>query len=71
MTFTSLARNSPLSLAIAIAAFPDQTLISLALVIGPLIELPILSLISWVLNRMPYNGTRPDDIGTRYEQEGP
>lgn len=40
MTFTSLARNSPLSLAIAIAAFPDQPLISLALVIGPLIELP-------------------------------
>lgn len=71
LTFTSLARNSPLSLAIAIAAFPDQPLISLALVIGPLIELPILSLISWVLNRMPYNGTRPGDIGTRYEQEGP
>ena len=69
MTFTSLARNSPLSL--AIAAFPDQPLISLALVIGPLIELPILSPISWVLNRMPYNGTRPGDIGTRYEQKGP
>ena len=58
-------------MAIAIAAFPDQPLISLALVIGPLMELPILSLISWALNGMPYNGTRPGDIGTRYEQEGP
>lgn len=51
LSFTSLARNSPLSLAIAVAAFPDQPLISLALVIGPLIELPILSLISWALLR--------------------
>jgi hypothetical protein len=34
-----------------VAAFPDQPLVSLALVIGPLIELPILSLISWALLR--------------------
>lgn len=51
LSFTSLARNSPLSLAIAVAAFPAQPLISLSLVIGPLIELPILSLISWGLLR--------------------
>ena len=51
LSFTSLARNSPLSLAIAVAAFPHQPLVSLALVIGPLIELPILSLISWALLR--------------------
>lgn len=44
--FTTLARNSPLALAIAAAAFPDHPLISLALVIGPLIELPVLTLIA-------------------------
>jgi len=48
-TFTTLARNSPIALAIALAAFPDRPLIALALVIGPLIELPVLSLISRIL----------------------
>ncbi|MGF1587861.1 MAG: hypothetical protein ACFCU7_01205, partial [Pleurocapsa sp.] len=46
LIFTTLARNSPLSLAIAASAFPDHPLITLTLVIGPLIELPILILIS-------------------------
>ncbi len=46
LNFTTLARNSPLSLAIAVAAFPDYPLTALALVIGPLIELPVLSLIA-------------------------
>lgn len=49
LNFTTLARNSPLSLAIAVATFPEMPLVSLALVIGPLIELPILSIISNVL----------------------
>lgn len=47
--FTTLARNSPLSLAIALTAFPDRPLIALALVIGPLIELPTLTLIAQLL----------------------
>lgn len=51
LNFTTLARNSPLSLAIAVATFPDRPLISLALVIGPLIELPVLSIISGILGR--------------------
>ena len=51
LNFTTLARNSPLSLAIAVAAFPDRPLISLALVIGPLIELPSLTLIAGIINR--------------------
>ena len=51
LNFTTLARNSPLSLAIAVATFPDRPLISLALVIGPLIELPVLSLISGILRK--------------------
>lgn len=49
---TTLARNSPISLAIAKAAFPERPLIALALVIGPLIELPILVVVSQVLLRL-------------------
>ena len=51
LNMTTLARNSPLSLAIAVVTFPEQPLISLALVIGPLIELPVLSVISAILKR--------------------
>ena len=51
LNFTTLARNYPLSLAIAVATFPDKPLISLALVIGPLIELPVLSIVSAILLR--------------------
>lgn len=49
LSLTTLARNSPVSLAIAVAAFPDTPLIALALVIGPLIELPVLGLVSQTL----------------------
>ena len=47
--FTTLARNSPISLAIAVTSFPEEPIIALALIIGPLIELPILALISQIL----------------------
>lgn len=43
---TILSRNSPTALAIAVAAFPDEPLIPLALVVGPLLELPLLSVVS-------------------------
>ncbi|QZZ21184.1 arsenic resistance protein [Leptothermofonsia sichuanensis E412] len=46
---TTLARNSPLSLAIAASAFPHRPFIAIALIIGPLIELPVLALISQIL----------------------
>ncbi len=46
LTMTTLARNSPLALAIAINSFPGHELISIALVIGPLIELPVLYVVS-------------------------
>ncbi|MDR2943697.1 MAG: bile acid:sodium symporter [Methanosarcinales archaeon] len=52
LNLTTLARNSPLALAIAVSAFPEQPLISLVLVIGPLIELPILTIIAHVLLRI-------------------
>ncbi|MDR1297813.1 MAG: bile acid:sodium symporter [Deltaproteobacteria bacterium] len=41
---TTLARNSPVALTVAIGAFPDRPLIALALIVGPLIELPVLAL---------------------------
>ena len=54
LTMTTLARNSPLALAIAINSFPGQELIAIALVIGPLIELPVLYIVSrfvlWIKN---------------------
>lgn len=54
LTMTTLARNSPLALAIAINSFPGHELIAMALVIGPLIELPVLYIVSkfclWVKN---------------------
>ena len=46
LTMTTLARNSPLALAIAINSFPGHELISIALVIGHLIELPVLYIVS-------------------------
>ncbi|KAB8135729.1 arsenic resistance protein [Gracilibacillus oryzae] len=48
---TIIARNSPVSLAIAVTAFPDQPLIALALIIGPLIELPVLAIVAQILLR--------------------
>src|SRR5699024_418617 len=46
LSMTIIASNSPVSLAIAVRAFPKQPLIALALVIGPLIELPVLAIVS-------------------------
>lgn len=49
LSLTTLARNSPIALAIAVASFPEKPLIALALIIGPLIELPVLFLVSKIL----------------------
>lgn len=49
---TTIARNSPIALAIVVTAFPDQPLIALALIIGPLIELPVLAIVSQGLLRI-------------------
>ncbi|TDQ50292.1 arsenic resistance protein [Actinorugispora endophytica] len=46
LTMTATARNSPIALALAVAAFPDRPLIAVALVVGPLVELPVLALLS-------------------------
>lgn len=49
LVLTTMTRNSPVSLAIAVAAFPETPLIALVLVVGPLIELPDLGLVSQAL----------------------
>jgi ACR3 family arsenite efflux pump ArsB len=49
LSLTTLARNSPVALTVAVSAFPDMPLVALALVIGPLIELPTLGVVSKIL----------------------
>lgn len=49
LNLTTLARNSPIALAIAMTAFPEQPLIALTLVIGPLLELPVLAVAAQLL----------------------
>ncbi|MFD2830971.1 arsenic resistance protein [Corticicoccus populi] len=51
LNMTVAARNSPLALGIVIAAFPDEPLVAFVLVAGPLVELPVLALVSNVLLR--------------------
>jgi ACR3 family arsenite efflux pump ArsB len=43
LVFTTSARNSPVALAIAVIVFPSDPVIPLVLVMGPLIELPVLA----------------------------
>ncbi|MBS4008982.1 MAG: arsenic resistance protein [Clostridium sp.] len=66
--FTTLARNSPLSLAIAVYAFPDRPLIALSLVIGPLIELPILTMIAQLLLLLRKKGDKGTGLLTHYRK---
>ncbi len=49
LSCTTLARNSPIALAIALVAFPHEPMVAIALVVGPLMELPVLALISQAL----------------------
>lgn len=53
LTMTTTARNSPIALSIAVAAFPDRPLIAVALVIGPLIELPVLAVLAQIVRVRP------------------
>lgn len=49
LTLTTIAKNSPMTLGVALMAFPDEPLIHLIMVIEPLIELPALMLIAKLL----------------------
>ena len=53
----------PIALAIAVAAFPDRPLIAVALVVGPLLELPILAALAQLV-RAPSTqpGTKPPPV---------
>ncbi|BBG03411.1 MULTISPECIES: arsenic resistance protein [Pseudonocardia] len=53
LTMVVTARNSPIALAVAVAAFPDRPLIALALVAGPLLELPVLALVAQLVRVRP------------------
>jgi ACR3 family arsenite efflux pump ArsB len=52
LLFTTSARNSPISLAIVIITFPSEPIIALVLVMGPLIELPVLAINSTILKKI-------------------
>lgn len=49
LNLTTLARNSPIALAIAVAYFSDRPMIAVALIVGPLIEIPVLMAVSRIL----------------------
>jgi ACR3 family arsenite transporter len=51
LSCTTIARNSPLALAISYGLFPGEPLIQVAIVIGVLVELPALVVLVKVLNR--------------------
>ncbi len=69
---TTLARNSPIALGIALAAFPEQPLIALVLVTGPLIELPVLGTAAQMLllirrtRSFPLSAPRVEPLGEVY-----
>lgn len=52
LNMTIIARNSPVALAIVVTSFPTEPLIALVLIIGPLIELPVLALLAQSLLRI-------------------
>ncbi|MFV0529782.1 MAG: arsenic resistance protein [Lachnospiraceae bacterium] len=49
LTLTTIAKNSPMTLGVALLAFPDEPLIHLIMIIEPLIELPAMLLITRIL----------------------
>lgn len=69
LNFTTMARNSPIALAVALTAFPHEPLIAIVLVIGPLLELPILSFFSYSIvllhQRSQVNGLEQQKCRTR------
>lgn len=52
LNMTIISRNSPEVLPIVLIAFPAQPLIALAIIVGPLIELPVLATVSQILLRI-------------------
>ncbi len=66
---TILSRNSPTALAIAVVAFPQEPLIPLALVIGPLLELPLLGVIAQIHLTVRNRSWWPFDAANMFSQK--
>ncbi len=49
MAFTTTARNSEAVIGVAVSAFPGYPLVYLAIILGPIVELPILLSIARIL----------------------
>ena len=49
LTLTTIAKNSPMTLGVALLAFPDEPMIHLIMIIEPLVELPIMMCITKIL----------------------
>jgi len=49
LSFTTTARNSEAIIGVAVAAFPGHPLVYFAIILGPVIELPILLIISRIM----------------------
>ena len=52
LTFTTTARNSEVVIGVAMAAFPGHPLVYMAILVGPLVELPVLLLMAQGLVRL-------------------
>lgn len=52
LVFTTTARNTPLSLTLAAFLFPNQPIISIALLIGAITELPASAIESYILKKL-------------------
>lgn len=51
LVMVTTARNSPIALGIAVAAFPQQPMVAIALALAPVVELPVLAVISQIVRR--------------------
>ena len=49
LTLTTIAKNSPMTLGVALMAFPNEPIIHLIMLLEPLIELPTMMLITRLL----------------------
>lgn len=58
LVFTTTARNSAMSLSLAALMFPGEPLVALALLIGPVTEIPVLVIESWVLRMLKERDAR-------------
>ena len=52
MAFTTTARNSEAVIGVAVAAFPGHPLVYMAIILGPVVELPILLIIAKILMQL-------------------